>query len=106
MSSRGLTVFSFENILREHKTILSLYNRAADLNEKYMIEVSKKNPVYKSLEQKLDQIEKERDSLQPATKLIAQDNLCQRALVASAANVKPILHCSKTFVRRIIKQTE
>ena len=78
MSSLQSAVFSFENILREHETILSLYNRAADLNEKYMIEINEKTQYIKSLEQKLAQIKEERDSLQLATRLIAQDKLCQR----------------------------
>jgi hypothetical protein len=36
MSTLPSSVLSFENVLKNHDTILSLYNRAADLNEKYL----------------------------------------------------------------------
>ena len=66
-----------ENVLKDYDTILSLYNRAADLNEKYLVEINEKTGYINSLEQKLIKIEEERDSLQLATRLIAQDKLCQ-----------------------------
>ena len=66
MSFLQSTVFSFEKILREHETILSLYNRAADLNEKYKIEINEKTQYIKSLEQKLAKLRK-KDTLQLAT---------------------------------------
>jgi hypothetical protein len=52
--------------LKDHDTILSLYNRAADLNEKYLGEINEKTRYINSLEQ----VEEERDSLQLATRLI------------------------------------
>ena len=66
-----------ENVLKDYDTILSLYNRAADLNEKYLVEINEKTRYINSLEQKLIKVEEERDSLQLATRLIAQDKLCQ-----------------------------
>ena len=77
MSTLQSSVLSFENVLKDHDTILSLYNRAADLNEKYLVEINEKTGYINSLEQKLIKIEEERDSLQIATGLIAQDKLCQ-----------------------------
>ncbi|CAB4033332.1 Hypothetical predicted protein, partial [Paramuricea clavata] len=77
MSTLQSSVLSFENVLKDHDTILSLYKRAADLNEKYLVEINEKTRYINSLEQKLIKIEEERDSLQLATRLIAQDKLCQ-----------------------------
>jgi hypothetical protein len=72
------SVLSFENVLKDHDdTILSLYNRVADLNEKYLSEINEKTRYINSIEQKLTKVEEERDSLQLATRLIAQDKLCQ-----------------------------
>jgi hypothetical protein len=79
MSTLQSSVLSFENVLKDHDTILSLYNRAADLNEKYLVEINEKTGYINSLEQKLIKIEEERDSLQLATRLIAQDKLCQHS---------------------------
>ena len=53
--------------------ILSTYNRAADLNEKYLREINESKRVINSLEQKISKVEEERDSLQLATRLIAPD---------------------------------
>ena len=78
MSTFQSSVLSFENVLKDHDdTILSLYNRAADLNEKYLSEINEKTRYINSIEQKLTKVEEERDSLQLATRLIAQDKLCQ-----------------------------
>ena len=68
-----VTVFSFETILKDHELILSTYNRAADLNEKYLREINDSKRVITSLEQKISKVEK-RDLLQLATRLIAPDN--------------------------------
>jgi predicted nucleic acid-binding Zn-ribbon protein len=72
MSTLQSSVLSFENILKDHDTILSaLYNRAADLNEKHLVEINEKTRYINYLEQKLTKVEEERDSLQLATRLIA-----------------------------------
>ena len=68
-----VTVFSFETISKDHKLILSTYNRAADLNEKYLREIIDSKRVITSLAQKISKVEEERDSLQLATRLIAPD---------------------------------
>ena len=58
------SVLSFENVLKDHDdTILSLYNRAADLNEKYLGEINEKTRYINSIEQKLTKVEEERDRL-------------------------------------------
>jgi hypothetical protein len=67
------SVFSFEIILKDHDSILSMYNRAADLNEKYLKEINDSKRLITCLEQKIAKVEEERDSLQLATRLIAQD---------------------------------
>ena len=53
--------------------ILSTYNRAADLNEKYLREINDSKRVIISLEQKISKVEEEKDLLQLATRLIAPD---------------------------------
>ena len=68
-----VTLFSFETILKNHELILSTYNRAADLNEKYLREIKDSKRVITSLEQKISKVQEERDSLQLATRLIATD---------------------------------
>ncbi|CAB4013704.1 Hypothetical predicted protein [Paramuricea clavata] len=70
------SIDSFEIILKDHDSVLSMYNRAADMNDKYLKEIneSKQHIVY--LEQKLLETSQERDSLQLATRLIAQDKYC------------------------------
>ena len=68
-----VTVFSFETILKDHELILSTYNRAADLNEKYLREINDSKRVITSLEQKISKDEEERDSLQLATRLMSPD---------------------------------
>ena len=68
-----VTVFSFETILKDHELILSTYNRAADLNEKYVRDINDSKRVITSLEQKISKVEEERDLLQLATRLIAPD---------------------------------
>ena len=66
-------VFSVETILKYQELILSTYNRAADLNEKYLREINDSKRVITSLEQKIFKVEEERDLLQLATRLIAPD---------------------------------
>ncbi len=58
MSTLQSTVLSFENVLRDHDTILSLYNRAAELNDKYLREINEKNQYINSLEQNLAKVQK------------------------------------------------
>ena len=53
--------------------ILSTYNRAADLNEKYLIKINGSKRVITSLEQKISKVEEERNLLKLATRLIAPD---------------------------------
>ena len=53
---------SFETILKDHELILSTYNRAADLNEKYLREINDSKRVITFLEQKISKVEEERDS--------------------------------------------
>ena len=50
-----------------------MYNKAADLNEKYLKELNDSKRLITCLEQKIAKVEEERDSLQLATRLIAQD---------------------------------
>ena len=47
--------------------ILSTYNKAADLNEKYLREINDSKRVITSLEQKISKVEEERDSSQLVT---------------------------------------
>ena len=67
------SVSSFEIILKDHDSILFMYNKAADLNEKYLKELNDRKRLITCLEQKIAKVEEERDSLQLATRLIAQD---------------------------------
>ena len=66
-----VTIFSFETILKDHELILSTYNRAADLIEKYLREINDSKRVITSLEQNISKVEEDRDSLELATRLIA-----------------------------------
>ena len=68
-----VTVFSFETILKYQELILFTYNRAADLNEKYLREINDSKRVITSLEQKISKVEEERNLLKLATRLIAPD---------------------------------
>ena len=69
-----VTVFSFETILKDQELLLSTYNRAADLNEKYLREINDSKRVISSLEQKISKVEEEKDLLKLATRFIAPDN--------------------------------
>ncbi|CAB3985758.1 Hypothetical predicted protein [Paramuricea clavata] len=79
MSNLQTSIFSFETTLKDHDTILSLYNRSSDLNEKYLREISKSKQHIINLEQKLVKLEEERDTLQLAARLIAQDKYCRNS---------------------------
>ena len=72
-----IAVFSFETILKDHELILSTYNRAADLNEKYLIKINGSKRVITSLEQKISKFEEGRDSLQWAARLSEPDQYKQ-----------------------------
>ena len=50
-----------------------MYNRAADSNEMYLKEINYSKRLITCLEQKIAKVEEERDSLQLATRLVAQD---------------------------------
>ena len=65
---------SFEIILKDHDSVLSMYNRAANLNDKCM-EMKEHVAL---LEENLLKVKQERDSLPLATGLIAQDKYCHR----------------------------
>ena len=71
------TVCSFEAVLKDHDSILSLYNSAVELNERYLSEIHENKEHITSLEQKIIKLEEERDSAQLATRLIAQDKYCK-----------------------------
>ena len=47
------SVFSFETILKDHDSILYMYNKAADLNEKYLKEINDSKRLITCLEQKI-----------------------------------------------------
>ena len=79
ISNLQTTIFSFETTLKDHDTILSLYNRSSDLNEKYLREISESKQHIINLEQKLVKLEEERDTLQLAARLIAQDKYCRNS---------------------------
>ena len=79
ISNLQTTIFSFETTLKNHDTILSLYNRSSDLNEKYLREISESKQHIINLEQKLVKLEEERDTLQLAARLIAQDKYCRNS---------------------------
>ena len=74
------SVDSFEIILKDHDSVLSMYNRSADLNEKYLKEINESKQHILYLEQKLLETKQEKDSLQLATRLIAQDKYCQHVI--------------------------
>ena len=71
------TVYSLETIIKDHDAILSFYNNAVDLNAKYLKEINDSKQYIICPEQKLVKVEEERDSLQLATRLIAQHKYCQ-----------------------------
>ncbi len=79
ISNLQTTIFSFETILKDHDTILSLYNRSSDLNEKYLREINESKQHIINLEQKLVKLQEERDTLQLAARLIAQDKYCRNS---------------------------
>ena len=58
--------FLFETTLKDYHSILSLYNRSSDLNEKYLREINDSKQHIISLEQKLVKLEEERDTMQLA----------------------------------------
>ena len=73
------SILSFETILNNHDIVLSLYNRFSDLNERYLREINEYKQHIANLEQKLVKLEEERDTLQLAARLIAQDKYCGNA---------------------------
>jgi hypothetical protein len=80
-------VHSLENTIKDHDAVLSLYSNAADLNVKYLKELNDNKQHITSLEEKLVKVEKERDSLQLAIRLIAQDKYCQNEAATSASTI-------------------
>ena len=69
---------SFENILKVHDVVLSLYNRFAELNEKYLWELNERKLYINSLEQKRVQVRIKKTAFNyPPLRLIAQDKYYQ-----------------------------
>ena len=66
-------------MLKDHDSILSLYNRSSDLNEKYLREINESKQHIINLEQKLVTNEEEGETLQLAARLIAQDKYCRKS---------------------------
>ena len=67
------SVDSFETSLGDLDSILFLYNKAADLNEKYLAEITEYKNHISSLKQQLTTVKEERDSLQLATSLVVKE---------------------------------
>ena len=80
-------VHSLENTIKDHDAVLSLYSNAADLNVKYLKELNDNKQHIISLEEKLVKVEEERDSLQLAIRLIAQDKYRQNEAATSASTI-------------------
>jgi predicted RNase H-like nuclease (RuvC/YqgF family) len=72
-------VRSLENTIKYHDAVLSLFSNAADLNVKFLKELNDNKKHIISLEEKLVKVEEERNSLQLAIRLIAQDK-CNKCL--------------------------
>lgn len=83
ISSPQSSIFSFETILQDHDIVLSLYTRSSDLNEKYLREINDYKQHITTLEEKLVKLEEERDALQLAARLIAEDtvNIAEMSIV-------------------------
>ena len=73
-------VCSLESELKDQETILSLYNRAAELNEKYVKQINDSNQCISTLKEDIVKLEQERDSLQLAVKLISQEKYCSASV--------------------------
>jgi chromosome segregation ATPase len=86
MSTFQSSVLSFEKVLKDHDTILSLYNRAADLHEKYLGEINEKTRYINSIEQKLTKVEEERDRLYNSRQgLLHKTNSVNKGVIVSLA---------------------
>ena len=71
------SVDAFETSLGDLDSILFSYNKAADLNEKYLVEITEYKNRISCLEQQLTIVKDERDSFQLAMNLVAQEsNYC------------------------------
>ena len=70
------SVDSFKTILKDHDAILSLYGKSVDLNGHYQREILDNKQYINNLERKVHNLQEERNSLQLAIKLIAQDKYC------------------------------
>ena len=67
------SVDSFETSLGDLDSILFSYNKAADLNEKYLAEITEYKNHISCLKQQLTTVKEERDSLQLATSLVVKE---------------------------------
>ena len=67
------SVDSFETSLGDLDSILFSYNKAADLNEKYLAEITEYKNHISCLKQQLTTVKEERDSLQLATSLVIKE---------------------------------
>ena len=71
------SVDAFETSLGDLDSILFSYNKAADLNEKYLVEITEYKNRISCLEQQLTIVKDEMDSFQLAMNLVAQEsNYC------------------------------
>ena len=73
-------VCSLESVLKDQETILSLYYRAAELNEKYGKQINDSNKCISTLKEDIVKLEQERDSLQLAVRLISQEKYCSASV--------------------------
>jgi hypothetical protein len=110
MSTFPSSVLSFEIVLRNHDTILSLYNRAAYLNEKYLGEINEKTRYINSIEQKLTKVEDERDRLYNTRQgeLRKTNSVNIEVIVSLASAAKATPHHGKKFlivIKTFIKLT-
>ena len=73
ISDLQLSVDSFETSLGDLDSILFSYNKAADLNEKYLAEITEYKNHISCLRQQLTTVKEERDSLQLAMSLVVKE---------------------------------
>ena len=109
MSTFSRQFCPLKNVLKDHHTILSLYNRAEDLNEKYLGEINEKTRYINSIEQKLTKVEEEiRDLIYNSRQgLLHKTNSVNIGVIvshASAAKATPyhgkkFLIVIKTFIK-------
>ena len=97
ISNLQISINSFETTSKDHDSILYLYGKSTDLNEQYQREIAENKRYINILEQKLFTVEKERDSLQVAIKLVVQDKYYQRENEAQPPVRDHIPHSHKKY---------